>query len=145
MKSEQLRELFDSLTESEERQIAEKIVEFSKFNRSTEYLHRYETGYGTKTDLGVVRSVFGIIFEELQKIEHNREKYPHWDFIQSLDCSAFDIELIKTDDELNNFSPERISEYMPENIIRESIANGQFVRARNQCLQYGFPFSTFDI
>ena len=68
----------------------------------------------------------------------NREDFT--ELIDSYDSSAYDTEAMRFDASNNNFSPDRAEEYRYTYIVAESIANGQFKQARQQCQQYGLIY-----
>jgi len=55
------------LSEQEQTKIGEQLVKALKLKRDTEHKDRYQTTWGTKTPLGVYRTIEGII--ELAKKE----------------------------------------------------------------------------
>jgi hypothetical protein len=56
------------------------------------------------------------------------------------DSSEYDIEAMEIDARHGNFSADNAEAYRFENIIRDSIRNGQFQQARDQCSQWGFNY-----
>lgn len=60
--------------------------------------------------------------------------------IEKYDSDAYDTEAMQTDARNGNFSPERAEEYRHEYIVAESIGNGQFEQAREQCSRYGLIY-----
>ena len=69
---------------------------------------------------------------------------PNAEFIDTLDETEYDVELILTDEAFGNFSPENVDDYMPENIILASIRNGQITQAKEQALKYAFRWESFE-
>jgi len=65
---------------------------------------------------------------------------PNSEFIAELDSDEYDTDAARIDDENGNFSPDRADEYLQTNIILESLANGQFKQAREQCIRYGHSY-----
>lgn len=70
----------------------------------------------------------------------NSSRTPNADVIAHYSDEHYDTDAMRTDDAHGNFSPERAEEYRTEYIVQESIANGQFRQARQQCLQYGLIY-----
>jgi len=68
----------------------------------------------------------------------NRENFN--ETIDNYDSSDYDTEAMRTDASNGNFSPERAEEYRHEHIVAESIGNGQFKQAREQCQRYGLIY-----
>jgi len=68
----------------------------------------------------------------------NRENFD--ELIETYDSSTYDTEAMRTDASNGNFSPERAEEYRHEHIVAESIGNGQFKQAREQCQRYGLIY-----
>lgn len=68
----------------------------------------------------------------------NRENFD--ELIETYDSSTYDTEAMRTDASNGNFSPERAEEYRHEHIVSESIGNGQFKQAREQCQRYGLIY-----
>jgi len=69
---------------------------------------------------------------------NNRENFN--ETIDNYDSSDYDTEAMRTDASNGNFSPERAEEYRHEHIVAESIGNGQFKQAREQCQRYGLIY-----
>jgi len=62
------------------------------------------------------------------------------DLIDTFDPDTYDTEAMRFDASNNNFSPDRAEEYQHTYIVAESIANGQFKQAREQCQRYGLNY-----
>ena len=60
--------------------------------------------------------------------------------IDDVDSDDYDTEAIAIDLRNNNFTTDRLEEYRHENIVRESLVNGQFSQAREQCARYGLNY-----
>lgn len=60
--------------------------------------------------------------------------------IDDIDSDEYDTDAIQDDISSNNFSPDRLEEYRCENIVRESLINGQFTQAQRQCEEYGLDY-----
>ena len=69
-----------------------------------------------------------------------RRTPPNSAFIEQMDSSDFDTEAARIDDANGNFSPDNVEDYRYENIVRESIRNGQFTQAKDQCRAYGLNY-----
>lgn len=62
------------------------------------------------------------------------------DFIRKCDSSEYDTEAMRIDNRNGNFTPDRVEDYRHENIVRESLINGQFTQARQQCQSFGLNY-----
>lgn len=56
------------------------------------------------------------------------------------DISSYDVDAMLIDNRRGNFSEERAEDYLHENIVRESVVNGQFKQAREQCARFGLSY-----
>lgn len=56
------------------------------------------------------------------------------------DSDEYDTEAIEIDKRNGNFSEDQIEDYGHKNIVRESLVNGQFSQARQQCQSYGLNY-----
>lgn len=59
------------------------------------------------------------------------------------DSDDYDVEAMKIDHSNGNFTTDRAEDYRHDNIVRESLANGQFEQARDQCRQFGLDYIDF--
>lgn len=60
--------------------------------------------------------------------------------IAEYDSKPYDSVAMRLDHRNGNFSVDRVEEYKHENIVRESLVNGQFDQARKQCHAYGLNY-----
>ena len=58
-------------------------------------------------------------------------------------AGVFDVNAMQTDYDNNNFDPtsDDPEDYRHETIVRNSLVNGQFTQARQQCDSYGLEFA----
>jgi hypothetical protein len=63
------------------------------------------------------------------------------EFIDQLDESEFDVDMMRDDERHGNFSQDRAEEYRHEAIVAASLSNGQFAQARRQCATYGLSYA----
>lgn len=68
-------------------------------------------------------------------------KSPNADFIAGFDSDDYDTEAMRIDDRHGNFSPEMAEEYRHTAIVVESLINGNFTQAREQCARYGLDYA----
>jgi len=65
--------------------------------------------------------------------------------ITGIDSDDFDVEAMQIDIAHKNldadFSAEDAERYRHENIVRDSIVNGQHSQAREQCRRYGLDYA----
>ena len=72
--------------------------------------------------------------------ETKHRTLPNAAFIEEMDSDEYDTEAARIDDANGNFSPDNVEDYRHENIVRESIRNGQFSQAKDQCRAYGLNY-----
>lgn len=56
------------------------------------------------------------------------------------DSDDYDVKGMEVDARNGNFSHERASDYLHENIVLASFINGQFTQAKAQCKSYGMDY-----
>ena len=64
-------------------------------------------------------------------------------WLEMFDSDEYDVEAMKTDIATNNLEVGRddhTDKYRVENIVRESITNGQLTQAKEQCDKYGLDY-----
>jgi hypothetical protein len=69
---------------------------------------------------------------------NNREDFT--ELIDTYDESRYDTEAMHMDARHGNFSPDEAWRYKHENIVAESMTNGQWSQARKQCEAYGLTY-----
>lgn len=74
------------------------------------------------------------------RIKLRRERIKHVEALDGLDASEFDVAGMLCDIRNGNFSPERVEDYRHENQVRDSLINGQFSQARQQCQSCGLNY-----
>lgn len=67
------------------------------------------------------------------------DEEPDWDTYDSRD---YDVEAMKIDHSNGNFDADNSGDYLWTGIIAESLSNGQFEQAKDQCAHNGFDYES---
>jgi hypothetical protein len=79
--------------------------------------------------------------EDEEDSEADEDELEAW--IAQFDSDEYDVEAMKTDIATNNLQigrDDHTDKYRHENIIAESITNGNFTQAKEQCTRYGYDY-----
>jgi hypothetical protein len=80
-------------------------------------------------------------FYEDEEDEDDENELEAW--IAQFDSDEYDVEAMKIDIANNNLEigrDDQTDKYRHENIIAESITNGNFTQAKEQCTRYGYDY-----
>lgn len=99
--------------------------------------------YDTGTSKNLIESCWdldaAINDEETDEVEETDDDASYADLM--FDSELYDTDCIQSDMDNNNFEAHRLEEYSFDNIVLNSLVNGQISQAKEQCKRYGMDFN----